>query len=103
MGNGGDKKIKVSENEIKCLAVLVNYYHCDGNCTYFRHIANVNNMDEKKVRRYVRSLARKGLAEYTRGLFDSDGMVAGSGYCATQAGWDWYTENIDKDPDTACW
>jgi len=28
----------------------------------------------------------KGLAEYVRGLFDDDGMAAGSGCCATKAG-----------------
>lgn len=41
---------------------------------------------ENKVRIYVRSLARKGLAEYVRGLFTEDGEVAGSGYSATYEG-----------------
>jgi len=34
----------------------------------------------------VRALARKGLAVYERGLFDEDGMVAGSGYRASFEG-----------------
>ena len=43
-------------------------------------------LEKTQVRRSVRSLARKGLAEFVRGLFDDDGMVAGSGYCCTRAG-----------------
>lgn len=36
-----------------------------------------------------RSLAAKGLARFTRGLLDEDGMAAGSGYFLTRAGSDW--------------
>lgn len=82
-----DKKITISENERKCLEYLAEIYPNDeANCTYFRIIAQETGLKEKKVRIYVRSLARKGLAEYVRGLFDMDGMVAGSGYMATYAG-----------------
>jgi hypothetical protein len=38
------------------------------------------------VRRACRSRAKKELAEFLRGLFDEDGMVAGSGYGATLKG-----------------
>jgi len=40
----------------------------------------------KEVRRIVRQLARKGMAEFHRGLFDDDGRMCGSGYCITPAG-----------------
>lgn len=58
-------------------------------CTYFHILAGAakGSAEANEVRRIVRQLARKGLAEYVRGLFsESDGMIAGSGYCITPAG-----------------
>jgi DNA-binding MarR family transcriptional regulator len=83
-----NKAIGVSEREHKCLAVLAEIYDEESNCYYMRHIAKVTGLDLVQVRRSVRALARKGLAEYVRGLFDEDGMVAGSGYCCTRAGFE---------------
>jgi hypothetical protein len=40
------------------------------------------------VRRACRSLARKGLAEYHKGLWTMDGVPGGAGYAATMAGAD---------------
>jgi len=81
------KEQKISENERKCLEYLVGIYPNDeANCTYFRSISEDTKLEEKKVRIYVRSLVRKGLAQYMRGLLDRDGMVAGSGYSATSKG-----------------
>lgn len=79
-------EIKVSERERKCLEVLAAEYSSEANCMYFRYIVKETGLELHQVRRSVRSLARKGLAEYHRGLFDDDGMVAGSGYCATEKG-----------------
>lgn len=39
-----------------------------------------------QVRRAVRSLARKGLAAYSRALMNEDGGLAGAGYALTLAG-----------------
>ena len=78
-------KITISERERKCLMVLAEEYGSEANCLYMRHIADIAKLALVQVRRSVRSLARKGLAEYVRGLMDDDG-VAGSGYCATRAG-----------------
>lgn len=75
----------INDNERKVLTVLSDY-EMEGQCLYFRSIALEVNMDWRKVRRVVRALARKGLAEYHRGLFDDDGRVAGSGYCISKAG-----------------
>lgn len=44
--------------------------------------------DRNLIRRIVRSLARKGMAEYRRGLSSEDGEVAGAGYGVTIAGRD---------------
>lgn len=80
-------KIKISERERKCLEYLAKIYpHDEANVAYFRDIAKKTGLEERKVRCAVRSLARKGLTEYVRGLFDDDGMVAGSGYAATYEG-----------------
>lgn len=81
------QNITISENERKCLKYLAEIYPNDeANCTYFRVIAKHTGLKENKVRIYVRSLARKSLVEYVRGLVDYDGMVAGSGYMATFKG-----------------
>jgi hypothetical protein len=47
---------------------------------------NGDTIDPAKVRRHVRACARKGWAEFSRGLFTEDGELAGSGYAITFAG-----------------
>jgi len=83
-----NEAIKLSERERKCLESLVEILRGadEGACIYFRTVAQDTGLTEQQVRRAVRSLARKGLAEYHRGLFDDDGFTAGSGYCPTKAG-----------------
>ncbi len=39
------------------------------------------------IRRTVRLLARRGHAEYCRGLYTAEGDLAGSGYCITETGY----------------
>ena len=83
-----DTKIKLNENEEKVLKYLDDFAEDrdEGVCTYTKFIAKGVGLDEKKARRAIRSLVRKGMAEYHRGLFDDDGMVAGSGYCISDSG-----------------
>lgn len=83
------EEIKISELERKCLIALVKAHHEYGGdyedwCLYMKQIAADAEIDIKQVRRPVRSLARKGLTKYVRGLMTEDGEVAGSGYCATK-------------------
>jgi DNA-binding transcriptional MocR family regulator len=85
------KEIKVSDRERRVLKVLADgydsgWYGEGSQCYFFRYIAKELKLEITQVRRACRALARKGLAEYVRGLFDDDGMVAGSGYCATKEG-----------------
>ncbi len=77
-----DSKIKINENERKVLEQLAE----DDEMAF--HFAGLTTpeMDTKAVRRACRSLVRKGLAAFHRGLFNEDGMVAGSGYGITEAG-----------------
>jgi hypothetical protein len=78
--------MRLSERETKVLKVLVDHYNSEGNCLYFSTIARGSGLDKRKARIATRSLARKGCAQFVRGLFDDDGMVAGSGYCCTPLG-----------------
>lgn len=77
---------KISDLQRRVLAVLGEYFSCEANCVYIRYIAKEAGVDYRQARIAVRALARKGLAEYVRGLFHEDGTAAGSGYCATLAG-----------------
>ena len=77
---------RVNENERKVLEVLAEEWSSDTNCYFFKGIAAQTKLEIKQVRRACRSLAKKGYTEFVRGLFDDDGMVAGSGYCATRKG-----------------
>ena len=52
-------------------------------------IDNCIGLDRKRVRRACRSLARKGLLQFGRGLWTEDGEPAGSGYGATTDGKHW--------------
>jgi hypothetical protein len=53
---------------------------------YFRTIKHHCAFVDVPIRRVVRTLARKGLTEYQRGLFSDDGMIAGAGYGFTRLG-----------------
>lgn len=56
-------------------------------CAHFKTIARTANMEDlREVRRITRHLARKGLAEYWRGLSTDEGEFAGAGYCVTPEG-----------------
>lgn len=78
---------KISKLQRDVLTVLAEHFEDDmGNCLYIRTIASEANLEHRVARLAVRALARKGLAVYERGLFDEDGMVAGSGYRASFEG-----------------
>lgn len=77
----------MTPDEIKCLLALDYLSEPDGEiCTSFRPIMYHTELDHKTVRRNVRALARKGLAEYFRGLWTEDGKMVGAGYCITRRG-----------------
>lgn len=72
-------------NERKVLRALGRDYG-DYGFYGFATIARRTKLNRKEVRRAARSLKRKGLADYCRGLFNEDGEVAGSGYGCTREG-----------------
>lgn len=86
--------------ERKVLAVLVEEYDSDGPFYTFAHIMRNGDLEDRKaVRRACRSLARKGLARYGRGLWTEDGEMFGSGYAATDAGLRLSPPETTKGPD----
>lgn len=86
--------MKLNSDAQKVLAFLVEQYSYEGfgYCPFGTISANTQ-LERKVVRRACRLLARKGLAEYGKGLWTEDGEPAGSGYSATRAG----KEHIDEE------
>jgi hypothetical protein len=62
----------------------------------FSATASRSGVELHRIRRSVRSIARKGLLEFGKGLWTEDGEVAGSGYGLTPAGRQ-YLDNL-SDP-----
>ena len=56
------------------------FYHA------FRSLCCETQLDRKTVRRACRSLARKELTKYGKGLWNEDGEPCGSGYALTDQG-----------------
>ena len=76
----------MTENEWKVLSALAGLTHPADCCVPFAPIQWQTELDRATVRRCCRSLRRKGLAEYYRGLWSDEGIPAGAGYCITYDG-----------------
>lgn len=66
-----------TEQKVLCELVLSGEFY-----QAFASLQEGTKLERKVVRRCCRSLARKGLAEYGRGLWSEDGEPRGSGYRA---------------------
>lgn len=71
--------------ERKVLAVLVRDLHPQ-TAFPFNPIIERTGLQRRVVRRACRSLTRKGLAYFAKGLWTEDGEMVGAGYGATRAG-----------------
>jgi hypothetical protein len=81
--------MKLTQREHPVLTALEEYTRPNGEfCVPFYTLSGEpkDAPATREVRRIVRQLARKGLAEFYRGLFDDEGRLCGSGYCITDAG-----------------
>lgn len=75
------------ENHISVLAHLNERTQPNGEmCTPFSTIMFDTGLDRGAVRVCCRYLAKRGLAEFYRGLVTDEGEFAGSGYCITKQG-----------------
>lgn len=86
--------MKLNTNERYVLLVLSRYERDDFGYLNFSQIERKTGLDRKTIRRAVRSLARKGLTEFARGLCNEDGAFAGSGYACTHRGHMVITEEV---------
>lgn len=79
--------VRMSAMQASCLAALAAKSRPDGEmCLPFRIIESTTGLSRTDVKRSVRALARKGLAEFHQGLCNDDGYFAGAGYCISNAG-----------------
>lgn len=84
----------LNDNEVKVLAALASVaphpsagYFDDFGFLSFQAIGHrVRRLDRATIRRSCRSLTRKGLARFGRGLWTEDMEPRGSGYAATKDG-----------------
>lgn len=85
-----ESPVRLSDREAKMLrAIAKEDAGIDGEMAWhFRGLARFSGIELHNVRRTIRALARKGLAEYCRGLSNEDGEFYGSGYALTKAGRD---------------
>jgi hypothetical protein len=81
--------MKLNANEAKVLTYLAECVQEDM-CSHFKPIVNHTGLDRRVVRLACRSLARKGLAQYAKGLWTDDGELAGAGYGPTKAGMEFH-------------
>lgn len=82
------RKVVLTETQIQCLKALIKVLE-DGEpgfYTPFQPICKRTGLDRKTVRKAIRALARKGFAEYEKGLCDYDGEFRGAGYRPTETG-----------------
>jgi hypothetical protein len=80
---------RLNGNESTVLAILTEQGGEDSECGFlgFKGIEHeMPSLERQAIRRACRSLARKGLARYAKGLWTDDGRPGGSGYAATKAG-----------------
>lgn len=78
--------MKINDNERKVLRFLVSEFSDEYGFYSFAGITAVTRLDRRRVRLACRSLTRKGLLRFGRGLWSDDGEPRGSGYGATKAG-----------------
>lgn len=76
-----------NDQQVVLKALAESYSTYEGfNYTGFKSLSAHTMMRKARVRVVTRQLARKGLAEYAKGLFTEDGAVAGAGYSVTTLG-----------------
>jgi hypothetical protein len=90
--SGVPNAVRLTELEQKALVALAEgrdaYAPWGHACYSFKAIAAIGGIETHLVRRAVRRLARRGLAEFHKGLWSEDGEPRGAGYGLSKAGCD---------------
>lgn len=82
-----EKPTSMSDMQRKCLDALASVTRSGGEwCASFQRIQDATELSRTHVKRSIRALARKGLAEFHKGLCNEDGEFTGAGYCISAAG-----------------
>jgi hypothetical protein len=76
----------LTASEAKVLGCLRDRAGDDENCLPSGFVASLTDLSLIQARRAIKSLQRRGYVELVRGIFNSDGEIAGSGYCCTPSG-----------------
>jgi hypothetical protein len=79
--------VRLTERHRRAVVGLALAAPCHDWFAPFKSIASNGNLEPYLVRKSVRHIARKGLAEYASGLMNDDGEVMGAGYRLTADGW----------------
>ena len=87
---------KLNEKHRRVLVALARHHDNDANYLNFRYLTTLTDLDRREVRLACRALARKGLAQYERGLW-SDDAPGGAGYCSTPAGFALVRDDVDDE------
>lgn len=93
--------MNINAAERKVLRFLVAEYTEDFGYYDFAWIRQHVRLRRDVIRRACRSLARKGLTQYARGLSTDDGDFRGAGYSATKAGVDFIEPKFSSPSPTA--
>ena len=93
-----DNMNSVATIEMSVLKILNEYYkNSEGGQAYYTwKIAEGTGLPEEYARCALLSLRNKGMAIWARGLFDDDGMTAGSGYAITEQGQNYLAAELVK-------
>jgi hypothetical protein len=79
--------MKLSDEKMRALIGIAFSTQDQYSFANFNAIGVCGKLDGYLVRRCVRFLARRGLAEYAKGLTNDSGEFKGAGYRLTEAGW----------------
>jgi hypothetical protein len=79
----GPDKPNLNDNERRVLRALPSEGYAGFGFVSFAYLTRETMLNRRAVRLACRSLARKGLAEYSRGLWSEDGKPCGAGYART--------------------
>lgn len=77
---------RMPKDHAAVLASLAERTRSEGWCVPFSPIISDTGLPRTTVRRIIRLFARKGWAEFHKGLWTEDGDLAGAGYCITETG-----------------
>jgi hypothetical protein len=78
--------LRISQRERTLLTAMQKHTHDLGWGWSFQGLSHISDLPLGQIRRTVRSLARKGLAQFQRVMWAENGQPVGAGYALTPEG-----------------